>query len=240
MQRDPDLWLKVMSQLRERIMPPEGKPQPSLDERERVVIWIERALDNLDASQLARDPGRKVIHRLNRLEYNNTIRDLLGVDTNPADKFPADGGGGGGFDNNADTLFIPPILMEKYLAAADEILEQANLKKIFTFQPGLLRSESSAARKNFELFLPRAFRRPATREDIDPLLALFDRSRQVGATYDDSLKLALKAVLVSPNFLFRVEMEQSAPEPYPLNDYELAVRLSYFLWSSMPDEKFVK
>lgn len=239
-QRDPDLWLKVMSQLRERIMPPKGKPQPSLDERDRVVQWIEHALDNLDASRLARDPGRKVIHRLNRLEYNNTIHDLLGVDTSPADKFPADGGGGGGFDNNADTLFVPPILMEKYLAAADEILEQANLKKIFTFQPGLLRSESSAARKNFELFLPRAFRRPATREDIDPLLALFDRSRQTGATYDDSLKLALKAVLVSPNFLFRIEMEQSAPEPYPLNDYELATRLSYFLWSSMPDEKLFK
>ena len=239
-QRDPDLWLKVMSQLHERIMPPEGKPQPSLDERDRVVQWIEHALDNLDASQIARDPGRKVIHRLNRLEYNNTIRDLLGVDISPADKFPADGGGGGGFDNNADTLFIPPILMEKYLAAADEILAQSNLKKISTFQPGLLRSESSAARKNLEVFLPRAFRRPATREDIDPLMSLFDLSKQAGAAYDDSLKLAVKAVLVSPNFLFRVEMEQSAPEPYPLNDYELAVRLSYFLWSSMPDDKLFK
>ena len=239
-QRDPDLWLKVMSQLRERIMPPEAKPQPSSDERERVVRWIERALDSLDASQLARDPGRKVIHRLNRVEYNNTIRDLLGVDTSPADKFPADGGGGGGFDNNADTLFIPPILMEKYLAAADEILAEANLNKVFVFRPGVFTSARSAVRKNLETFVPRAFRRPVTREDIDPLITLFDRSQQTGAAYEDALKLALKAVLVSPNFLFRVEMEHGAEKPYPLNDYELATRLSYFLWSSMPDEKLFK
>ncbi|MEO6183138.1 MAG: DUF1592 domain-containing protein [Verrucomicrobiota bacterium] len=240
MQRDPDLWLKVMSQLRERIMPPKGKPQPSFDERERVVQWIEQTLDNLDASQIARDPGRKVIHRLNRLEYNNTISDLLGVDTNPADKFPADGGGGGGFDNNADTLFIPPILMEKYLTAADEILALANLKTLFPFRPGVFTSDRSAARKNLEIFLPRAFRRPVTREDIDPLVALFDRSQQTGAIYEDALKMAIKAVLVSPNFLFRVEMEPGSEEPYPLKDYELATRLSYFLWSSMPDEKLFK
>lgn len=236
-QRDPDLWFKVMSQLRERSMPPEAKPQPSLDQRERVAHWIEQALDNLDASQLARDPGRKVIHRLNRLEYNNTVRDLLGVESRPADKFPADGGGGGGFDNNADTLFIPPILMEKYLAAADEILAQADLKKILVSRPGLLTSPASAARKNLKVFLPRAFRRPVTKEDIDPLMALFDRSQRTGVACEESFKLALKAVLISPNFLFRVEMDHGEVEPHPLSDYELATRLSYFLWSSMPDEK---
>ena len=68
LQRDPDLWFKVMSQLRERSMPPEAKPQPSLDQRERVAHWIEQALDNLDASQLARDPlaSRALSSRLRR------------------------------------------------------------------------------------------------------------------------------------------------------------------------------
>ena len=238
--RDPDLWFKVMKQLTERNMPPEAKPQPSSDERERVAHWIEQALDNLDTSQLARDPGRKVIHRLNRLEYNNTIRDLLGVNTRPADKFPADGGGGGGFDNNADTLFIPPILMEKYLEAADEILDQADFTNNFPVQPGRFTSASSAARKNLNSFVPRAFRRPVTREDIDPLMELFRHSQQAKAGYEDSLKLALKAVLISPNFLYRVELDRGLDEPHLLNDYELATRLSYFLWSSMPDEKLFK
>jgi hypothetical protein len=66
-----------------------------------------------------------VIHRLSRQEYNLTIRDLLGVDTHPADQFPPDGGGGAGFDNNASTLFVPPILMEKFLSAAGQIVAAA-------------------------------------------------------------------------------------------------------------------
>ncbi len=238
-QRDPKLWLKVMSQLREGAMPPSGKPQPTVDERDRVAHWIEQTFDNLDEGQLARDPGRKAIHRLNRLEYNNTIRDLLGVETRAADKFPGDAGGGGGFDNNADTLFIPPILMEKYLVAADEILAQVNFQKAFV-HAGIFTDAHSAARKNLETIVPRAFRRPATSEDIEPLLALFGRSQKAGAGFDESLKLALKAVLISPNFLFRIETERAGKDPYPLNDYELATRLSYFLWSSMPDEALFK
>ena len=72
------------------------------------------------------------------------------------------------------------------------------------------------------------------------MVALVERSQQAGSSYEDSLKLALKAVLVSPNFLFRIETEHGIDKPYLLNDYELATRLSYFLWSSMPDEKLFK
>jgi hypothetical protein len=73
--------------------------------------------------------------------------DLFGVGSRPADKFPADGGGGAGFDNNASTLFIPPILMEKYLVAADDILNEANPERIFIARPGGVTSKRSAARK---------------------------------------------------------------------------------------------
>ena len=114
--RDPRLWETVVSQLRESAMPPDGKPQPSDPERERLTGWVAAKLDSLDRGDVPRDPGRVLIHRLSRFEYNNTIRDLFGVASRPADKFPADGGGGAGFDNNASTLFIPPILMEKLLA----------------------------------------------------------------------------------------------------------------------------
>ncbi len=132
--------------MREHTMPPEGKPQPSTDEREKLTNWLKATLDNFAESATPTDPGRKIIHRLNRLEYNNTVRDLLGVTSNPADKFPADGGGGGGFDNNADTLFVPPILMERYLAAADEVLKEAPPEKLFIARPDKKRKPQVAAR----------------------------------------------------------------------------------------------
>jgi hypothetical protein len=177
------------------------------------------------------------IHRLNRAEYNNTIRDLLGVDSHPADSFPADGAGGEGFDNDADTLFIPPILMEQYLRAADEVLKQADAKRIFIAKPDDSLSDREAARQIVDHFATRAFRRPASGPEVDQLLRLFDRASQQGRGFQDSVKLALKGVLASPRFLFRIEREQEGTEAYVISDYELASRLSYFIWSSMPDDE---
>jgi hypothetical protein len=227
-QKDPKTLQKVLLQIREKEMPPEGKPTPNLEMRETLMGWLEKTLAGIDYSRLPKDPGRVLLHRLSRAEYNLTIRDLLGVDTRPADTFPADGSGGAGFDNIADTLFLPPILLEKYLAAAGDILDAADPKRLFV-APG-------DARKTLEHHLPRAFRRPARPGEIDRLLALFERSRKKGAPFEDALKTALKAVLVSPHFLYRVELDREGSEPYPVGDYELATRLSYFLWSSMPDD----
>jgi hypothetical protein len=235
--RDPKTWHTVMTQMRDRNMPPENKPQPTQEERDRLTAWLAQVFDKMDETQIARDPGRVVAHRLSRLEYNNTIRDLLGVDTKPADSFPADGGGGGGFDNNADTLFVPPILMERYLEAADQILTAANPETIFIAKPGVLTSKRSAARKILEHHATRAFRRPLEREEADRLLSVYDSALRAGASHENAVKLAVKAILVSPNFLFRVETERGSAEPYRLNDYELASRISYFIWSSMPDEQ---
>ena len=103
-------------------MPPDGKTQPTQAERDRITGWIDRELFKIDPAHP--DPGRVTIHRLNRAEYNNTIRDLTGVDFRPADDFPPDDSGYG-FDNIGDVLSLPPLLMEKYLAAADKILDQA-------------------------------------------------------------------------------------------------------------------
>jgi len=236
---EPRTWQTVLTQLRERNMPPQNKPQPKTEERTRLIDWIEATLDSIDDSQLAKDPGRKIIHRLSRFEYNNTIRDLLGVDTRPADKFPPDGGGGGGFDNNADTLFIPPILMEKYLVAAGEILEAAKPERIFIVKSSFLISKRSAARQIIEHFALRAFRRPIEKDDVEDLLGLYDRAVKRGESHEEGVKLAIKAVLVSPNFLFRIEVNRNTAEPYRINDHELATRLSYFLWSSMPDDRLL-
>ncbi|HET6882494.1 MAG TPA: DUF1587 domain-containing protein, partial [Pirellulales bacterium] len=118
-----DAWTKIRKYLQSRIMPPKEADQPTAAELKAVIGWIDLHFSGVDCS-LKRDPGRVTIRRLNRAEYNNTIRDLTGVDFHPADDFPADDVGYG-FDNIGDVLSMPPILLEKYLAAADQIVDHA-------------------------------------------------------------------------------------------------------------------
>jgi hypothetical protein len=238
--REPKVWEKVVAKVGAGEMPPEDKPQPNESQRNGLVRWVEKALDDLDQGRFAADPGRVLIHRLSRTEYNCTIRDLLGVDNNPADTFPTEGGGGGGFDNNADTLFVPPILMERYLATATSVLDQAPREKVFFIKKNWLSSERSVARKIIEHFAMCGFRRPVEPVEVDHLLKIYDRSRQKAQSFEAATKAALSVILISPNFLFRVEADQEANQPYRVNDYELASRMSYFLWSSMPDEELFR
>ncbi len=116
-----DVWLRVIRVLREREMPP-ADPLPSEAERLAVADWADEALRGIDWSKI-RNPGHVVVPRLNRVEYDNTIRDLTGLDLRPARHFPADGAGNSGFNNDRAGLFVPPLLMEKYLDAAHEVAE---------------------------------------------------------------------------------------------------------------------
>jgi len=117
-----DLWLKALKNLRAGIMPPSRKPQPSDEQRALVERWIKGAVFQTDPHDL--DPGRVTVRRLNRVEYRNTIRDLLGVEFNTDGEFPPDDTGHG-FDNIGDVLTLPPMLLEKYLAAAKTIVSRA-------------------------------------------------------------------------------------------------------------------
>src|SRR5438874_10873319 len=120
---DKTVWASVNDMLEQRSMPPDNKPQPTDAQYQTLLAWIDNALNQIDCSG-PRDPGYVAIHRLNRNEYNNTIRDLVGVDFQPAADFPADDTGYG-FDNIADVLTMSPLLAEKYLTAADEIFDKA-------------------------------------------------------------------------------------------------------------------
>ncbi|EEF58342.1 DUF1592 domain-containing protein [Pedosphaera parvula] len=120
--KDRDVFEKVLHNLQAHEMPPESKPQPSSEEREIISHWIEAEVLGCDCNQP--DPGRVTMRRLNRTEYNNTIRDLVGVDFQPADDFPVDDVGYG-FDNIGDVLSLSPMLMEKYFVAAEKILDAA-------------------------------------------------------------------------------------------------------------------
>ncbi len=239
---NPKLWKEVARLLRGHEMPPRRRrTRPGDDEIARITAWIDA---RVNATTLAQhDPGHVTIRRLNRAEYNNTIRDLVGVDFHPADDFPADDVGNG-FDNIGDVLSMPPILMEKYLAAAEKIIDKAfatpEIRK--RLLNGLTRGANarSGAYRVLEPFARRAYRRPLTRQEMKRLVEFVELADNNGDGVETGIKLAMEAVLVSPNFLFRVELDPDPGNPKAvrtLNDYELASRLSYFLWSSMPDDE---
>lgn len=381
-------WLKVLARVRNSEMPPKDAEKPTKEERQRLVEWLDGTLNDVNCRQDP-FPGHVTLRRLNRSEYRNSIRDLLGVDYAPAQDFPADDVGYG-FDNIGDVMTLPTILLEKYLAAAEEVTSQAivtkfgpdvvyqrqasqmrgdgerleqfegariltsngeitgrlrlakagqyefrvkayehhggsehakmgvrldgkeiavveikaaeqkpdvykfqeridkgehrfalaftndyympddpnpeerdrNLifetvevvgpvdfenqlpdshRKIFFVKPNDQVSADEATRQILEKFSSRAFRRPATSDEVARLARIAKLARDEGDSFEQSVQLAVQATLVSPNFLYRVEADPEAGKTWrELNDYELATRLSYFLWSSMPDDELLQ
>jgi hypothetical protein len=118
---DPKLWLRALKNVRAGIMPPADEEPLPAAEAEKLMQWIKREAFGLDPARP--DPGRVTVRRLNRVEYRNTIRDLTGVDFDTQKEFPSDDTGHG-FDNIADVLTISPMLLEKYLDAAQAIVGQ--------------------------------------------------------------------------------------------------------------------
>ena len=330
----------------------------------------------------AEDPGRVTSHRLNRNEYNNTVRDLLGTSQTPADAFPADDFGLG-FDNIADVLSTSPLQAELYERAADGLIAEAmaipiteptkfqieaetalasvgsqagdawnlysngevyqtidipyagkylfrarvwgqqagpdlphlnltvdqvpvfmvdtdaieNAAKIYEIEVDLkagvhkfaveftndyydamlmadrnllvdwfsvegpqdlisgeneqrtrimicdpvVDGEEACGREILRAFARRAWRRPVSDAEVDRLFLFISDAKAAGQDFEAGLRVALQAVLVSPHFVFRVELDPAPTDltPHPLGDHELASRLSYFLWSSMPDDELL-
>ncbi len=380
--KDRDVWEKVVQKLRTGQMPPKGLPVPPAEEVAEVTGWFDAQFARLDR-EMKPDSGRVTARRLNRAEYNNTIRDLVDVDFKPAADFPADDSGYG-FDNIGDVLSLSPVLMEKYLAAAEKIARKAIVadpppkptrariehapvaaeeqpardltarhefpvegdyvirglvngrhdaelitlwldgKELKTFP---ITTEDEAARvgelrlhvtagehelkatllhddsrpdaqpdpddakakdkkpgrdpyaDRFEINGPynpharplteshkhificghapgehrpecarrivaalarRAYRRPMTQQEVNGLVRFVSMAQQNGDSFEQGVRVALEAILVSPHFLFRIENDRdpnNSTTSHRLDDYELASRLSYFLWSSMPDDE---
>ncbi len=388
--KDAKTWEKVLNVLKLGTMPPSDySPLPTKQEKEFVISWVDVTFHRVDCN-LGYDPGRVTLRRLNRNEYNNTIRDLIGITEDFSKDFPSDDVGYG-FDNMGDVLSLPPLLMEKYLLAAEKITEAAitgepaKKEKQHVYANKLQRRGSASARgdwvamsssgsvtgrfhfpssgeyhltieakadqagrelakmglslgnkklkivevkgdrksggyqiviqadkgmgliearflndfynpragkrnrrdrnlfvrsisiegpfhknpydhlskqhqqiiftrptKNKKLkvaarevmrrFVTRAYRRPVKEDELDRLVKLIETTVKQGETFEQGVQLAMQAVLVSPYFLFRVEVDENPNNPqikHLLSDYELASRLSYFLWSSMPDEKLL-
>ena len=199
---------------------------------------LAKAQSTADAAQL--DPGVTVLHRLNRAEYNNSVRDLLRTQQRPADQFVADGIAGG-FDNSADALVINSTLLRQYFDAATALAQEAADPNSDGFAQ-VAACDLAAGGTHIDACLSadlaalarRAWRRPVQSEEVAALLA----AAQSGQSATDRLQLGVAAILVSPHFVFRVELDDSplSTAPHPLTAYELATRLAYFLWSSTPDD----
>ncbi len=183
--------------------------------------------------------GYQGMHRLNRAEYDNTVRDLLGDTSGPSANFPPDDGADS-FTNNADSLTISPLLFEGYQAAAETLASTAvhgNARAgIFTCDP-VTTGAAACASQIVSSFAGRAWRRPLTVDEVTELAHLVSVATMQGDTFARGVELAIEAILLSPHFLFRPELDPSPASDgvHDLTQYELASRLSYFLWSSMPD-----
>jgi hypothetical protein len=244
--KDTKVWEKVVENLRASTMPPEGKPRPTLDEMDRLNTWVDVQVFKVDCSG-KRDPGRVTIRRLNRAEYNNTIRDLVGIDFQPAKDFPTDDVGYG-FDNIGDVLSLPPLLLEKYLAAAEQIVERAwkndaVKQRILNPKPHPSYPDDKGSKLALRAFAERAWRRPVTGDEMRRLLGFLEVARVSGDTPEGGVRAGITAILVSPHFLFRIETDREPNNPdavHRIGDFELATRLSYFLWSSMPDDELFR
>ncbi len=240
-QTDYETWEKILEFVGEGQMPPKDEPRPDALSLHMFRQAVQSELGKFDCSS-HKHAGRVTIRRLNRTEYNNTIRDLIGIDFRPADDFPSDDVGNG-FDNMGEVLSLPPLLLEKYLAAAETIVDRAMQDatardQIVVHQANAELTRREATRRNLKIFATRAFRRTVSESEVDRLLGLAKFAIDQGASPTEAFETTLQAVLVSPHFLFRIEED---PKPgqgvRELNDFELASRLSYFLWSSMPDRE---
>jgi mono/diheme cytochrome c family protein len=252
-------WKKVFDILHADEMPPKDKPQPTPAERERLTDWVESLLSRPTAGG-GRDPGPAVLRRLNRVEYNNTCFDLFRLNRPP--RIPFDPSKGAmpesfvyrhgdygprtlvdlpadeiayGYTTIGEALSLPPFLMERYLRAAQEVTAKAAPQIA-----GMWQKAKGDARALLSGFATRAYRRPASAAEVDRLVALYDLALKAGDPAETAIKIPLQAILASPDFLFKVERDAPGDDPRgirPLNDHELATRLSYFLWSSMPDDR---
>ncbi len=233
-------WKKAAARVKAHDMPPKDAPQPNDADRQMFAAWLAK-LKYLSQ----KDPGPFVIRRLTKTEYGNTLHSLFGVDSSIAEGLP-DEVSGEGYLNS-----LSPLQLEQYLKIADKVLAQivarpgarptAVEKRLFGDPPRAGADPRKTLRDVARSLARKAYRRPPTEGELDVLLETFDLGKRNNLAYRQALHLMLKAVLVSPQFLFITPAGDAAAGAgiVPLDDYQLASRLSYLLWATMPDDELM-
>jgi len=233
-------WKKAAARVRAHDMPPDGLDQPTDEERQMFMEWMTKV-----KYLSPKDPRPFVIRRLTKTEYGNTLHDLFGVDPKVADGLP-DEVSGEGYLNS-----LSPLQLEQYLEIAEAVLKQVLApndsqhtklqQQLFGKPPAPEANARAAARTVATSLAKKMYRRPPSDAELDVLIDVFDLGRQSELSYSEALRLMLKAMLVSPQFLFITPAEKVdvAKGIVPLDDYQLASRLSYLLWATTPDDELM-
>lgn len=264
-----DAWERVARRVRLNEMPPKDSPGLTDPEKSAFHRWVDSRPGQDLCRQLASDEtqswyrGHVMSRRLTRTEYANAIRDTIGVTVSTNELPPSDGAGGEGFDTVGDTLFTSTIHLEKYLAIADRgidlllnssqtpaeidaaLARSGSLLKMVwpvsnSDESGQRERELVAVRETLAAFAKLAWRRPPSQDELSRLADLFSKNRDRKRNFIESIREPLKAILVSPHFLFVVESEPIEPGVQRLTSYQLAMRVSLLLWSSIPDVELMR
>ena len=280
---DHDTWEIMVDAIETDLMPPEDSPRPTDSEVAQIKSWLLKSISDHPDSRAP----TTTIRRLNRAEYENTVRDLLrlrnDVFDNPNEviisddyfqpstrrmpdyvlalsyssyaqrkpgelpgisELPGDPPVMHGFNNDQSTLSLSPVYMEASLALAQSIVDDENFPRQTQLWDSLFVEADSAGhdaqfelgRRRLAVFLARAFRRPVTDAELDRYANLF--RKQLGdSDYTHAMKTTVAAVLASPSFLFRQDRSGAIDRGQGTDAYDMASRLSYFLWGSMPDDE---
>ncbi|MDC0568026.1 DUF1592 domain-containing protein [Akkermansiaceae bacterium] len=229
------LWENVAERVKMGDMPPKKKSQPADSDRLKLRAWLAAEINGFDYAKV-RNPGYVSARRLTREEYNRTIRDLVGLDLRPADEFPMDFSGTSGFSNSANTLFLQTAHLDRYFTSAEGVIDEVRAdEKAWKKMVGNSRDAATAITG----MMRRAYRRPPTHAEIKEIIARYEAELENKKPQDEALANAFKAILVSPNFLLRVENSVATAKDQEVSDFDLATRLSYFLWASTPDDELL-
>lgn len=239
-----EVWLRALEQIQSGEMPPEDSRQPSKEQRELLIQFLEATLQDVDCASMT-EPGPPLLRRLNRFEYDLAVRDLTGLPLSPGEDFPPDASAYG-FDNNAEALTLDPSQVDRYYEAALGIVRAMREQKKVApathaafFGPDKPDREKVA--NMIRSFSTRAFRRPVEESWVTRCLGIYDKAVEQKLSHEAALGHVYSAVLISPRFLNRVEEPHlETGKPYPVDDWELASRLSFFLWSRPPDAELLE
>ena len=232
-------WLNVIRQIQVRSMPPVDQGEMTDQERIKVAAWLTQTIEQFDYRSVHR-VGHESARRLTREEYNNTIRDLIGIDLRPADRFPSDLTASSGFRNSANSLFFQTLTLERFVLAAESVVRAAypvdRRNGPHDAWDRVLGGDNDIndPKEIITRFASRAFRRPATDAEVRGLIDRYEQQVAAGLGRRESLRDVIEIVLISPAFLFRSEEAKPAAR---ISNFEMASRLSYFLWASMPDDE---
>src|SRR4051794_32069442 len=197
------------------------------------------APDRASAACKTIDPGPSPLRRMTRTEYDSTVRDLLGDTRRPGSGFPGEESTLG-FHNNAETRSVSDVLVEGYLSAAERLAGDAvaHLDRLLPCDPARA-SENACLEMFLETFGKRAWRRPVSGPERENLRAAFTMGRAGG--FAEGISAVIQLMLVSPQFLYRTErgVPVAGTSYARLTPYEVAARLSYLLWGSMPDDQLM-